>query len=214
VSAVLAEERPISCVVADDHPALRELVARYLQEHGIVVPATAEDGRSALSAIVEHAPDVALVDVRMPELSGLEVARRVTAGTTPTAVILYTGFGDREQLVHALEAGVRGFVQKDAPLEEILRAVRLVSRNGVYIDAALGSVLVSPNAAEQLKTLTARQREVLTCIADGMTTEQVAKALFISPDTVRVHLRNSMETLEAGTRTHAVAKALRQSLIS
>jgi DNA-binding NarL/FixJ family response regulator len=212
VSAVAEEERAVSCVVADDHPALRELVARYLREHGIVVPATAEDGRAALSAIVEYAPDVALVDVRMPELSGLEVARRVTAGTT--AVILYTGFGDREQLVHALEAGARGFVQKDAPLEEILRAVRLVSRNGVYIDAALGSVLVSPNAAEQMKTLTARQREVLTCIADGMTTDQVAKALFISPDTVRVHLRNSMETLEAGTRTHAVAKALRQSLIS
>lgn len=214
MSALADEERAVTCVVADDHPAVRELVARYLGEHGIVVAATAEDGRAALNAIIEHAPDVALLDVRMPQLSGIDVARRLAVGPTGTAVILYTAYGDREQLVHALDAGVRGFVQKDAPLEEILRAVRFVSQNGVYIDAALGSVLVNPHAAERLKTLTARQREVLTCIADGMTTDEVARALFISPDTVRVHLRNSMETLDAGTRTHAVAKALRQSLIS
>jgi DNA-binding NarL/FixJ family response regulator len=95
-----------------------------------------------------------------------------------------------------------------------VRAIHLVHDGGVYIDPALGSVLMSPEAADRLKTLTHRQRQVLVCIANGMTTGQVAKELFISPDTVRVHLRKAMEILEADTRTHAVAKALRQSLIS
>ncbi|HWB22734.1 MAG TPA: response regulator transcription factor [Gaiellaceae bacterium] len=204
----------ITCVVADDHPAVSELLGRYLSENEIVIRGTARDGRTAIALIEKHKPGIALVDLHMPHLGGIDVARHLNKTTPETAVILYTGFGDREQLLHALDAGVRGFIQKEAPVEEVLRAVRLVSENGIYIDPALASVLVSSEAAERLKTLTSRQREVLACIADGLTTDEVARTLFISPDTVRVHLRNAMDTLDADTRTHAVAKALRQSLIS
>jgi DNA-binding NarL/FixJ family response regulator len=204
----------ITCIVADDHPAVSELLGRYLSENEIVIQGTARDGRTAIALIEKHQPDIALVDLHMPHLGGIDVARHLDKTASRTAVILYTGFGDREQLLHALDAGVRGFIQKEAPLEEVLRAVRLVSERGIYIDPALASVLVSSEAAERLKTLTSRQREVLACIADGLTTDEVARALFISPDTVRVHLRNAMDTLDADTRTHAVAKALRQSLIS
>jgi DNA-binding NarL/FixJ family response regulator len=204
----------ITCLVADDHPAVSDLIGRYLSEHGIDVIGTARDGATALELIESKQPEIALIDLRMPQISGIDIARRLTLTGQATAVVLYTGYGDRDQVLHALDAGVRGFVQKEAPLEEVLRAVRLVHDGGVYIDSALGSVLVSPEAAERLRTLTPRQREVLVCIANGLTTEQVAKELFISPDTVRVHLRKAMETLDADTRTHAVAKALRQSLIS
>jgi DNA-binding NarL/FixJ family response regulator len=150
----------------------------------------------------------------MPHASGIDVARRVLGlPWNKTAIVIYSGFGDRELLLHALDVGVRGFVQKEAPLEEVVRAIRLVSQGEIYIDPVLSAVLVSPEAANRLKTLTPRQREVLALVADGNTTAQVARALFITHDTVRAHLRNAMETLQADTRTHAVAKALRQSLI-
>jgi DNA-binding NarL/FixJ family response regulator len=207
-------DETITCVVADDHPAVSELLGRYLSEHEILIHGTARDGKSAIALIEKCRPAIALIDLHMPHIGGIDVARQLAKTTPETAVILYTGFGDREQLLHALDAGVRGFIQKEAPLEEVLRAVRLVSEGGIYIDPALASVLVSSEAAERLKTLTGRQREVLACIADGLTTDEVARTLFISPDTVRVHLRNAMDTLDADTRTHAVAKALRQSLIS
>jgi len=206
-------DEEITCFVADDHPVVAELVAKYLAEHGIAVGGTARDGAEALAAIAELRPTVALLDLRMPRFGGIDVARRLHGSGSRTAVILYTGYGETEHLLNALDAGVRGIVQKEAPLEEVLRAVHTVAEGRVYIDPILSPILVSPQAAGRLKTLTGRQREVLACIADGLTTDEVAKALFISPDTVRVHLRNAMATLEADTRTHAVAKAIRQSLI-
>lgn len=97
------EDQPITCLVADDHPAVRDLVAKYLSEQGLVVAGTAQDGRQALNAIVELEPDVALLDVRMPQLGGIEVARRLSGGPTRTAVILYTGFGDREHQMFVIQ---------------------------------------------------------------------------------------------------------------
>jgi DNA-binding NarL/FixJ family response regulator len=206
--------RRITCLVADDHPAVAELLGRYLAEHGVEVAGTAHDGDEAIARIAETQPDLALLDLRMPHASGIDVARRVLGlPWNKTAIVIYSGFGDRELLLHALDVGVRGFVQKEAPLEEVVRAIRLVSQGEIYIDPVLSAVLVSPEAANRLKTLTPRQREVLALVADGNTTAQVARALFITHDTVRAHLRNAMETLQADTRTHAVAKALRQSLI-
>lgn len=205
---------PITCLVADDHPAVVEAVADVLTEHGILVAGKARDGQDALERIEALKPDVALLDVRMPRLDGIEVARRAARSSPDTAVILYTAFGDRALLIEALDAGARGFVLKEAPLAEVVRAVELVAAGKTYVDPVLASVLSVGAGSDKLVNLTQREREVLRLLADGLANEEIGKRLFISAETVRTHIRKAMAKLDADTRTEAVATALRQSLIS
>lgn len=205
---------PTTCLVADDHPAVVEAVADVLDEHGIEVAGRARDGQEALEKIEAAKPDVALLDLRMPGLSGIEVARQVGKSAPETAVILYTAFGDRALLTEAMDAGARGFVLKEAPLAEVVRAVELVAAGRTYVDPVLAGVLSSSAATEKMSKLTQRERDVLRLLADGMSNEEIGKALFISPETVRTHVRKAMAKLDADTRTQAVATALRQSLIA
>lgn len=211
---VSAEVLPISCLVADDHPAVVEAVADVLEENGIEIAARARDGHEAAQRIEATQPRVALLDLRMPGLSGIEVARRVGRSSPETAVILYTAFGDRALLTEAMDAGARGFVLKEAPLAEVVRAVELVAAGRTYVDPVLAGVLSSSAATEKMSKLTQRERDVLRLLADGMSNEEIGKTLFISPETVRTHVRKAMAKLDADTRTQAVATALRQSLIA
>ena len=206
---------PWRCVIADDHPAIVDAVARYLADvEDVELVARARNGDEALRLIEEHAPDAAVVDVRMPAVGGIDIARRLHVEGSKTAVILYTGHSERSLLLEALDAGARGFLVKEAPLDDLARAIRSVCEGGTYVDPALAGVLVGPEAAERLPTLTKREREVLRLLADGMRNEQVALELSISPLTVRSHVKNAMRKLEADTRTQAVARALRESLIA
>ena len=214
LSQAAHDETPLTCLVADDHPALVEAVVSLLTENGMEVVERARDGQEALTKLETHRPAVALVDVRMPRLSGIELTRKAARSVPETAVILYTGYGDRSLLMEALDAGVRGFVLKEAPLADLVRAVRTVAGGGSYVDPVLVGVLASPQAVEQLPALSQRERDVLRLLADGMSNEQIGKELFISPETVRTHVRKAMDKLDADTRTQAVAKALRQSLIA
>ena len=203
-----------SVLVADDHPAVVEAVADVLSEHGIEVAGRARAGDDALEQIELRKPTVAILDLRMPGQSGIEVARLVARSAPDTAVILYTAFGDRALLTEALDAGARGFVLKEAPLAEVVRAVELVASGRTYVDPVLAGVLSSSAATEKMTNLTQRERDVLRLLADGMSNEEIGKALFISPETVPTHVRKAMAKLDADTRTQAVATALRQSLIA
>jgi DNA-binding NarL/FixJ family response regulator len=200
----------ITCVVADDHPAVLDSVSRVLAKYGIAVLAQARDGEDALRAIEEHKPHVALVDLRMPGLTGIAVARR---SADHTKIILYTGYSDRTLLVEALDAGVRGFVLKEAPLADVSRAIETVAKGGIYVDPVLAGVLASGEATQQLTMLTQREREVLRLLSDGLRNQEIGSRLHIAGETARAHIRNAMRKLDADTRTHAVAVALRQSLI-
>ena len=200
--------------MADDHPALLTAVTDVLAEVGVDVVGTARDGREALEKIKAMQPRIALVDVRMPRLSGVEVARELSRVAPDVGVILYTAYGDRALLTEALDAGARGFVLKEAPLADLARAVRTVADGGTYVDPVLAGVLAAPAVTESLPALTRREREVLRLLADGLSNEEIGKQLFISPETVRTHVRKAMDKLDADTRTQAVATALRQSLIS
>lgn len=206
--------KKIRCFVADDHPAMVEAVSEVLTEHGLDVVGRARDGEDAANAIAETKPDVAVIDVRMPRVSGIEVARRCARLSPDTAIILYTGYGDRALITEALDAGVRGFVLKEAPLADLVRAVEVVAAGGTYVDPVLAGVLASAEVTGKLPALTQREREVLRLLADGLANEEIGKRLFISPETVRTHVRKAMAKLDADTRTQAVAKALRQSLIA
>jgi DNA-binding NarL/FixJ family response regulator len=204
----------ISCVVADDHPALVRAISLLLADHGIDVVAQATDGIAALAAIEARRPMVALVDRVMPRMGGIDVAWRARRIAPETAVVLYTGLGERQLLVEALDAGARGFVLKGAPLDDVVQAVTLAARGEVYIDPVLAATLVQAGAAEDLPALSTREREILRLLAQGKSNDVIAQTLYIAPDTVRPYIRRAMQKLEADTRTQAVAIAIRQALIS
>jgi DNA-binding NarL/FixJ family response regulator len=203
----------LTCVVADDHPAMLTAVADILGRNGFEIVGRARDGAEAVSLIESTKPDVALVDVRMPRLSGIEVAARAAQVSPATAIVFYTAFGDRALLSEALDVGARGFVLKEAPLADLVRAVERVAAGEAYVDPVLAGVLVA-SQTERLPTLNQREREVLRLLADGHANDEIGKRLHISPETVRTHVRKAMAKLEADTRTQAVATALRQSIIS
>jgi DNA-binding NarL/FixJ family response regulator len=204
----------VTCVVADDHPAVLAAVVGVFDESGIDVVGRARDGEEALEQIAAREPNVALLDVRMPRLGGIEVAKRSAREHPKTAILLYTGYAERALVIEALDAGARGFVLKEAPLPDLVRAVETVAEGRTYVDPVIAGVIASAEATQKIPTLTQREREVLRLLADGHRNEEIGKRLFISPETVRTHVRKAMAKLEADTRTQAVATALREQLIT
>lgn len=206
---------PLRVVLADDHPAIVDAVTRFFRDaDDVELVGTATDGERAAQLIETVAPDVAILDVRMPKRSGIDLAHELHRARSSTAVILYTGDADRALLLEALDAGARGFILKEAPLGDLLRAIDMVAKGDTYVDPGLAGVLAGGDASGRLSALTPREREILRLLADGMRNEDVGKHLHLSPYTVRTHVQNAMEKLEADTRTQAVATALRQSLIT
>lgn len=206
---------PLTCVVADDHPPVLQFLSRYLARHGISIAASTPDGDEALRKIERTRPTVAVLDARMPGLGGIEIARLLVESSSPTRVLLYTGYGDEALVNDALDAGVGGVIAKDAPLDDLVRAIRVVADGGTYLDAGTaGALLGSRGPKLRPRALTSRERDVLRLLADGHSNEAIGKTLSISPQTVRTHVQKAMEKLGATTRIQAVAMALRESLIS
>ena len=204
----------ITCVIADDHPPVLQFLSRYLSNNGVTITASTRDGDEALHKIEQTRPTVAVIDARMPGLSGLEVLRAVTAAELPTRVILYTGYGDDALMSDALDAGVGGVIDKEAPLDDLVRAIRVVAEGGTYLDPTAAAALIAQRRRTQKRELTQRERDVLRQLAEGNSNEQIGEVLSISPQTVRTHLQKAMEKLGATTRVQAVAIALRESFIS
>ena len=204
----------ITCVLADDHPPVLQFLGRYLSNNGITVTASTRDGDEALRKIEQTRPCVAVLDARMPRRSGLDVVKHLTASGSSTRVILYTGYGDDTLLSEALDAGVGGVLDKEAPLDDLVRAIHIVAEGGTYLDPTAAAALIQQRRRVSAHALTPREREVLRLLADGMTNEQIGAELSISPQTVRTHVLKAMEKLGATTRVQAVATALRQSLIN
>jgi DNA-binding NarL/FixJ family response regulator len=204
----------ITCVIADDHPPVVQFLSRYLSSNGITVTASTSDGDEALRKIELTRPTVAVLDARMPRRSGIDVLKELAAKGSSTRVILYTGYGDDALLSEALDAGVGGMLDKDAPLDDLVRAIRVVADGGTYVDPAAAAALIDQRRRARGRVLTQREREVLRLLADGMTNEAMGAELSISPQTVRTHLQKAMEKLGAQTRVQAVATALREGLIA
>jgi DNA-binding NarL/FixJ family response regulator len=188
-------------------------VSRYLDAQGLRVVGRAATGDEAVALIESQRPTVAVLDLRMPGLAGAAVIRRVARSTPQCSCVVYSGCGDAALLDEVLDAGARGYVLKDAPLDTLVRALGTVTGGGMYIDPALADVLVRATPARDLG-LTARERDVLRLLADGHSNESIGRELFISPDTARTQLGTAMAKLGVSTRTQAVAAALRHELIT
>jgi two-component system response regulator DesR len=198
-----------SCLIADDHPPILRSVSELVQDWGFTVVATTGDGAVALRKIHELRPTVALVDLRLPNVSGIEIARDAVRTTPETAVLIYTGYGDAGLYGEILDSGARGFVVKDAPLEDLRRALESVAAGGTYIDPAASSkLLVSRDLG-----ITERERDVLRRLAQGLSNDEIGVQLFISGETVRTHVQKASRKLGAHNRTEAVALAIRSGLI-
>jgi DNA-binding NarL/FixJ family response regulator len=161
--------------------------------------------------ILRRRPDVAIVDIGLPDGSGLEMARGLLAEDAELGILLYTGAGDADDLDDAFESGIRGFAMKAGPPAELFAAIEAVASGGQYVDVRVAQ-LVRPVRAEGV--LSPREREILELVATGKTSEAVARELFLSPKTVETHMRNLMRKLGARSRVHALALALRNEEIS
>jgi DNA-binding NarL/FixJ family response regulator len=212
-SRALHDRSATTCVIADDHPPIIDCLSRYLKGAGFKVVATAQDGDAALTQIIAHRPRVCIADVRMPHIDGLELARRALIEAPETAVLLYSGVSDRGLVSDALDAGARGFALKDAPLDDLGRALDSVASGGLYVDPVLAASFATKRGGDDRKPLSEREREVLRLLAEGGSYAEIGESLFLSPDTVRAHAQRAMTKLGARTRTQAVAVALREAVI-
>jgi DNA-binding NarL/FixJ family response regulator len=203
-----------TCVVADDHPPIIDSIARYLSSVGFTILATALDGQLALEAVLEHRPAVCIADLNMPKLSGLELARRIAADAPETGTLLYSGVSDPALVSDAIDAGARGFALKDAPLDSLAGAIDAIAMGHLYVDPVLAAALLASRSKIERRGLSDREREMLRHLAEGESYAEIGAAVHLSPDTVRTHAQRAMAKMGARTRTHAVAIALRDGLIS
>jgi DNA-binding NarL/FixJ family response regulator len=198
----------ISCVVADDHPALLAAVSDFLEENNYEVVAAHSNCRDAVDAIRATQPDVAVLDYRMPGRSGVDLIKDVLAASANTRIVVYTGDGTTELAAEVLGAGARAVLLKQAPIEDLLRAVRAASAGSRYVDP-----LLAPNSQIGHVTLTKREREVLELVAAGHGQREIGRRLAIGTETVRAHLQKVRKRLSSTTSTQAVAKAIRLGLL-
>jgi DNA-binding NarL/FixJ family response regulator len=201
-------KRPPTCLIVDEHPVVRAGIRAVLEDAWPEAQVTDAE-RVDDAAEADGSPDVVIVD---PSRSGVDVTQMVaTLGEQVDApIVIFTADGGARLLSEALKAGVRGYVRKDSPSEDLVRAIEAARGGEFYVDPGLSSTIVLD---EGDRTLSARQREILQMLADGMQTEAVANKLGLSTETVRTHTKRILAKLEASTRTQAVAIGLRHGLI-
>jgi two-component system, NarL family, nitrate/nitrite response regulator NarL len=207
----------VRVVVGDDHPLFRDGVVRALTSSGsIEVVAEADDGISALAAIREHGPQVALLDYRMPGLDGAKVAAAVRRDGLSTRVLLISAHDESAIVYSALQEGATGFISKESSRAELVDAVLSCAKGRDVVAPSLAAGLVGEiqrRNESDAPTLSAREREVLGHIAAGQTIPAMAKEMFLAPSTVKTHVQRLYEKLGVGDRGAAVAEAMRRGLM-
>jgi DNA-binding NarL/FixJ family response regulator len=213
----------LSIVVVDDAPLIQAGLAAALKAEGFNIVGQASDALSAVSVCRERTPDIVLLDVLMPGISGLDVVDKIISASPKSRVVLLTSSESGEDLLKAIKAGARGYIVKDTPMDDLVRRLKEVHGGGAVVSPAMGGKLFD-TVAQLLKhrdismsrrpALTGREIEVLQLIAEGMTSKEVGEQLFISENTVKNHVRNILDKLGLRSRSEAVMYALREDLIS
>jgi two-component system, NarL family, response regulator NreC len=212
----------IRCLLVDDHTLFRQGVRRLLEtESDFEIIGESPDAGDAVEKARDLRPDIVLMDIGMPGLSSFEAARQIRKNRPETKVLFLTMYEDEDYLVQCLEVGAAGYVLKDTPAPQLVTAVRDVYKGGKYLSSQVLGKLVEDFRARvrdakmrpRISTLTPREREILKLLADGLSNADVAEKLYISQETVKSHVRHILTKLEADTRTHAVAIALREAII-
>lgn len=201
----------IRLVIADDHPVVREgLAAMCNRRPDLTVVAEAENGEQAVALVLEHRPDVVLMDLRMPVLGGVDAIGRIRAEWPEARIVVMTTFDGDEDIYRALQAGARAYLLKDTPREEIVDAIRSVYAGHKRIPSEIASKLADRLTAEPL---TERELAVLKQIVAGQSNKEIGAALGIAEGTVKVHVNSLLGKLGVGDRTQAVTEALRRGIV-
>lgn len=211
----------IRVLLADDHTVVREGTRRILQRQpGITVVGEAADGESAVRETLRLQPDVAILDIRLPALSGLEAARRIHEHAPRTAVLILTAYDDDDYVLALMEAGAAGYLLKTARREELVSAVRAVASGEAVLDPAIASKVArlwaragQAGGRTRALTMTEREREVLRLVARGFHNKEIAQALAMSTRTVEGHLNAVFGKLGVESRTEAVVRAVGAGLL-
>jgi DNA-binding NarL/FixJ family response regulator len=207
----------IRVILADDHAVVRKGIREFLEEEtDICVLAEASDGETAKQLIQHHRPDVAILDIRMPGATGIEVTRWVRQAALPVKVLIVTAYDDNPFVTAALQAGANGYVMKDADADQIIAAVRSIHHGQTALDPAVARMLIAPPAANSaaalMEALSEREHDVLELAARGLTNRGIGAELTISDRTVQGHLANIYAKLQVNSRTEAVTKAIQLGL--
>jgi DNA-binding NarL/FixJ family response regulator len=205
----------IRVVVADDHPIVRQGVVALLEnESDIEVVADVADGRAALSAVLAEDPDVVLMDLRMPEMDGVEATKAVRERRPEVAVLVLTTYDTDEAIVRAVEAGAAGYMLKDSPTEDLVDAVRRAAAGETVLAPPITKRLVERMHRVSPDALTSREIDVLREVANGNTNAEIAKRLHISEATVKTHLIHIYEKLAVSDRAAAVSRAYERGVLT
>jgi DNA-binding NarL/FixJ family response regulator len=198
-------------VVADDHPIVREgVVASLKRQRQLKVVGEASDGAEVLEFIKLNQPDIALLDLQMPRMNGLEVLLALNELKLQTRVIVMTVFENEEDIQHSMKRGARAYLPKDCPQQMLFDAIRRVHSGEVYLPPQIAQKLVDRMQKPQISP---RELEVLKAVAAGKSNKEIGVQLFISEGTVKTHVENLLEKLGAATRTSAVKAAVRRGLV-
>lgn len=205
-------------MVVDDHPVVRDgLGAMLLRDPEIKVIGEAGDGREAVEKILALKPDVVLLDLRLPVFDGVEVLRRARSGGSTARFIILTTYHDHGLAVDALSSGAQGYLLKDAPREELARAVHAVYQGESFIHPTIAAAIMGEARIQDrrvVNNLSARELEVLRLIAKGAPNKEIASELSISQSTVKTYVERIFQKLEVTARSEAVARAFEKKLIT
>lgn len=216
------EKSSITILIADDHSMVREGLRSMLNAPGLQVVGEASNGREAVSKAESCDPDVVLMDIRMPDMDGIEALQAIKSTQSHVQVIMVTTYRSTAYLLRALAAGAAGFVLKDISRDALLATVRAVAAGTTGIDRqflqrALRNLQEADEPSvenmELSEALTPRETDVLWLIAEGLTNSAIAQALGLSPGTVKSYVQNILQKLNATDRTHAAVKAIRMGLV-
>ncbi len=215
-------ERVIRVLLADDHAMFRRGIAQFIgQEADMEVVGEAEDGHQAVEMANRLRPDVAVLDIRMPGLSGVEATGQISGALPDTRVLMLTVYDDEDFLFRSVQAGAFGYLLKEADVEDLLLAIRTVHAGEIFMYPSMAAKfmqdyvrrLQTGEGGDAYESLSGREREVLPMVADGSSTQEIAAALDISPYTVQTYRRRIMRKLNLQTRKELLSYALRRGLI-
>jgi DNA-binding NarL/FixJ family response regulator len=201
--------------VIDDHELFRSGLAMMLEERGVAVVGRAADGETGVRVVAETQPDVVLMDVNLPGISGVEATRRIADAQSGVCVVMLTVEAEEDVLIDAILAGASGYLLKDASIDEILAGVLATTRGESLIEPRVAAKLLRrmrgrrPEGGVSRPRLTDREREVLELMVDGRDNAGIARALFISQNTVKKHVASILDKLDVDNRVQAVARAVR-----
>jgi DNA-binding NarL/FixJ family response regulator len=207
----MSAQTTIRVFCVDDHPLLREGIATLIEsEPNMVLVAEAASGREAIQKFREHRPDVTLMDLRLPDMSGIDAMIAIRSEFPEARIVMLTTFEGDVGIQRALEAGARGYMLKSMPPQDLLDVIRQVHTGKKRIPPEIASQLAEHFSDE---SLTSREVEVLQQVAEGNRNRDIAEHLFITEETVKVHIRHIMEKLGASDRTEAVTIGVRRGII-